>query len=1012
MKAADSLTIRLLGELEVSVGGSTLALPQSKKTRALLAYLVITGRSHRRERLCSLLWDVTDDPRGALRWSLSKLRPFANAGAVTRIVADRESVTFSPEQTDIDWTHVQKRAANLEHLDDDALEELAGQFRGELLEGLELPEFHEFQAWCLAEREQARRIHVKLLQALVERRKNEPERALPHAQRLVQVDALDAGARAQLIELLCRLDRCDEAEQQYQTGKRLFRELGSEEPAVLQQAWQALQQKRRKVGGAIESPPSSRLMSERMPSSRLPADRAPLCGRGEVLGMLRESLERCRDSCQQEVVLLQGEPGVGKSRLLAELEREAGAGGWVALHGRAYEAELGRPYGPWIDALQRLSRSFRQRNELSVLIAELTNGRTDESSRERLFATVAELLSKLVAGGRRPVLLILDDVHWCDEGSAALLHYCVRTGRRRPLFVALAARDGELPDNTAMARALRALKRDAGLRALPLERLSEDAIRALVRSMPTDLDAARVYAESGGNPLFALELTRSSPEREPGQLSLHDVVADRVERLPQEAADVVRWGAVLGSVFSTAQLEALVAIELEELAYALELLERHALLVPDGNDYAFAHDVVRSVVYADMSTPRRRLMHRRVAQQLEPKAQTDPNVAGALAHHAALAGNSALAAQACVWAGQRCLRVFAHQQAETLARRGLRYTEDLEEQAQVTLRIDLLSVECGARKPDDPQAMIDTLDDLAQRAMDLGAAEHARRAFFMISTIRWERGDWTAARDISKRAERLSRSGTDEERLIALADSGRCLALLERDLADAEAQLLEAQALAERIGLEPSTLVEGIALLRLHQGDLDEAEQRLQRSRLLAQREGQRLIEHLALEQEVLLAIQQLQFARAKELVVELGELAQKLRPGSEAPAARALAALCDYALGDLEARQPLDAEVEQLRIVDAKHRLAAVQLRAAMVELERGELDQPRARAEEALRCAEILERATETGLARWVLARVAQLAQDSAQFEEHAAALGETAQHASAEVRVLASRLSAQAR
>src|SRR5262245_42956240 len=89
-----ALSLRVLGEIEIRRGNRTLPLPQSKKTRALLAYLAVTGRPHRRERLCNLLWDVTDDPRGALRWSLSKLRALVDESERPRVVADRDNVSF------------------------------------------------------------------------------------------------------------------------------------------------------------------------------------------------------------------------------------------------------------------------------------------------------------------------------------------------------------------------------------------------------------------------------------------------------------------------------------------------------------------------------------------------------------------------------------------------------------------------------------------------------------------------------------------------------------------------------------------------------------------------------------------------------------------------------------------------------------------------------------------------------------------------------------------------------
>src|SRR5262249_16314479 len=89
----DNLEIRLLGELEGRRQGRVLALPHSKKTRALFGYLVATGRPHTRDRLCELFWDGPDDPKGALRWSLTKIRAFLGPSEHSRLVADREHIT-------------------------------------------------------------------------------------------------------------------------------------------------------------------------------------------------------------------------------------------------------------------------------------------------------------------------------------------------------------------------------------------------------------------------------------------------------------------------------------------------------------------------------------------------------------------------------------------------------------------------------------------------------------------------------------------------------------------------------------------------------------------------------------------------------------------------------------------------------------------------------------------------------------------------------------------------------
>src|SRR5574337_50284 len=140
VRPAPALCLRVLGELELWRGTQRLELPPSKKTRALLAYLAVTQRPQRRDRLCSMFWDVTDDPRAALRWSLSKLRALVDEGGMQRIVADGSGVGFDAAGTRIDLFAVRERlAAPAGELATEQLMGLAGEFRGEFLEGLELP---------------------------------------------------------------------------------------------------------------------------------------------------------------------------------------------------------------------------------------------------------------------------------------------------------------------------------------------------------------------------------------------------------------------------------------------------------------------------------------------------------------------------------------------------------------------------------------------------------------------------------------------------------------------------------------------------------------------------------------------------------------------------------------------------------------------------------------------------------------------------------------------------------
>src|SRR5262249_23137618 len=156
-----SLEIRLLGKLEVLSDGAPLPLPPSKKTRALLAYLAASVRPRTRVHLCELLWDGPDDPRAALRWSLTKIRPLLDEAGVARVSADQEQVRLEPEGATVDLVALRAEAgADPASLPLDVVIRAAERFRGEFLDELDLPDCYRYHEWWTAERESIRALRV------------------------------------------------------------------------------------------------------------------------------------------------------------------------------------------------------------------------------------------------------------------------------------------------------------------------------------------------------------------------------------------------------------------------------------------------------------------------------------------------------------------------------------------------------------------------------------------------------------------------------------------------------------------------------------------------------------------------------------------------------------------------------------------------------------------------------------------------------------------------------------
>jgi DNA-binding SARP family transcriptional activator/pimeloyl-ACP methyl ester carboxylesterase len=245
---AGRLRIQLLGPLRVLRGDERVPLPASRKTRALLAYLVLTGREHARDRLGALLWPDVDDPRGALRWSASRLRPLVSAGR-DRLVATRDAIGFDGADVHVDALHVRRLLArDLAAVEPAALAEAAGAFEGPLLEGLDLPEAPDFHAWCIGERERFRLLELRVLDELVTRLGRDPEAAVPYARRRVQLDRDDEPAHARLVAVLGAAGRIREADAHFRAHRRWLEGRGGRPGPELVGAWAALPTRERPSG--------------------------------------------------------------------------------------------------------------------------------------------------------------------------------------------------------------------------------------------------------------------------------------------------------------------------------------------------------------------------------------------------------------------------------------------------------------------------------------------------------------------------------------------------------------------------------------------------------------------------------------------------------------------------------------------------------------------------------------------------------------------------------------------
>ncbi|WP_444922444.1 alpha/beta fold hydrolase [Microbulbifer sp. CnH-101-G] len=199
-----SITIQMLGELTVYHDGERVSLPRSKRTRALLAFLVLAARPHRRDRLCEIFWELPDDPRASLRWSLSKIRPIVNHSETERLIADRERVSLKTDDIEIDIKSIMSRLEESE-LSADDLKTINSDLQEPFLEGIDLPDQELFQQWLFAEREEVGLLRGKILSRLSAHPDISPPDQLRWARCWESLEPYNPLAATQLLKKMDRL---------------------------------------------------------------------------------------------------------------------------------------------------------------------------------------------------------------------------------------------------------------------------------------------------------------------------------------------------------------------------------------------------------------------------------------------------------------------------------------------------------------------------------------------------------------------------------------------------------------------------------------------------------------------------------------------------------------------------------------------------------------------------------------------------------------------------------------
>jgi len=446
-----------------------------------------------------------------------------------------------------------------------------------------------------------------------------------------------------------------------------------------------------------------------------PPTRDLFVGRAAAMADLTQALEDALVG-RGHLMLLAGEPGIGKTRIAEEIAAKAARGGVRVAVGRCYEGEGAPAFWPWVQVL----RACMHQREAGRLRAELGPGAGDiaelvpelrerfpdlprpaaiasPEARFRLFDSVAAYLKR--TSTEQAVLVLLDDLHWADPSSLQVLEFVARDLRQSRLLVVGTYRDVELGRQHPLAQVLGELAREPACQRLVLRGLEQPEVRRFIEhavdGTVSDALAAAVYHMTEGNPFFIGQIMRWLAAE--GRLQantdasgwnvilpqgVREAVGRRLNDLSEPCNHVLALAAVIGREFSVAALEELAGVNRETLLLLLDEAAR-ARIVADASSglgvFAFAHTLIRQTLYEEISAPRRVLLHARVGEVLESihRNDLDPHLAE-LAHHffqAAAGGNVDKAIVYAVRAAERAARLLAYEEAAEQYGRALQLWE-------------------------------------------------------------------------------------------------------------------------------------------------------------------------------------------------------------------------------------------------------------------------------------------------------------------------------------------------
>jgi DNA-binding SARP family transcriptional activator len=766
-----AIEFHVLGPLEVSRGGRSLSI--GRKPAALLALLLVHANEVvSTDRLIDGLWGDAPPKSAAklvqgyvsqLRRSLGVGRGEQDDGAGGAVLTRPAGYVLRLDPRQLDAEHFRTLLDEGRTALAAGAADVASRILRDALKLWRGPPLADFAYEAFAQEEIAQLEELRLI-GLEER--VEADLALGrHAELVGELEALITRhplrerLRAQLMLALYRCDRQSEALQAYQEARRLLvEELGLEPSRRLRDLEQAIlrQDPSLDLGRPPRAVPEPAEVSQQASGRRLGS---VFVGRESELEALMRALDDALAG-RGRLVVIGGEPGIGKSRLAEELASAATESRAEVVWGRCWEAGGAPPYWPWVQAIRTYIREAdpeRLRRELGAdpaeiaeVVAEVRERVADLgpspaiddplAARFRLFDSIAGFLKRVAR--TQPVVLVLDDLHWADEGSLRLLEFVARELAEARLLLIGTYRDVELSRRHPLSQTLAELTRERLFERIVLRGLSSedvaDFIEATCGTSPPPALVSAVYSQTEGNPLFVTEVVRLltqegelMPERLSGSENwsiripegVREVIGRRLDRLSDHCNETLAVASVIGHEFSLDQLKRLLEAYSEDRLLQLldEALSARVIEEATGaiDRYQFTHTLIQETLADELSLTRRVRLHARIAEALETLYGEDADQhAAELAHHFAqaqtLLGSDKLVRYSLA-AGEAALAASAHEQALAHFERALTAKGEAEiDDETAALYFGLGRAQLGAL----PRYELEPASDSLRRAFD------------------------------------------------------------------------------------------------------------------------------------------------------------------------------------------------------------------------------------------------------------------------------------------------------